>query len=218
MYFKSRVEAGQKLAAQLAPKYRYENCAVLALDDGGVMVAAQIAAELHTILGMLLTENVELPMEELVLGGLSMDGSFTYSSALSQMDIDEYMSEYYGVVEQKKLEQMHNMNQMLGSGGLIDKRFLRGHNVILVSDGITDPLSLDLAMAFLKPIKVDRLIVATPMASVKVVDRMHVLADEIICLNVLDSTLPKTHYYEAQDIPDRETIVKTIEHIVLNWK
>lgn len=218
MYFKSRVDAGKQLADKLAPKYRYENCAVLALDDGGVMVAAQIASKLHTILGMLMTEDVQLPMEELVLGGLSMDGSFTYSSSLSQMDIDEYMSEYYGVIEQKKLEKMHNMNQMLGAGGLVDKRFLRGHNIILVSDGITDPLSLDMAVAFLKPIRVERLIIATPMANVQVVDRMHVLADELVCLNVLDSGLPKEHYYEKHDVPDKKTIIKTIEHIVLNWK
>ena len=31
MYFKSRVDAGQQLAAKLVPKYRYENCEVIAL-------------------------------------------------------------------------------------------------------------------------------------------------------------------------------------------
>ena len=45
MYFESRSAAGQLLAAQLVEKYRYENCAVVALSEGGVLVGEQIAAE-----------------------------------------------------------------------------------------------------------------------------------------------------------------------------
>ena len=44
MYFESRAHAGQKLAAELVEKYRYENCAIVALSDGGVIVGEQIAA------------------------------------------------------------------------------------------------------------------------------------------------------------------------------
>ena len=44
MYFESREEAGQRLAAKLADQYRYENCAVVALSDGAVLVGEQIAA------------------------------------------------------------------------------------------------------------------------------------------------------------------------------
>lgn len=218
MYFKSRVEAGKKLATQIAQKYRDDHCSILALDDGGVMVAAEIAASLHAPLGMLLTEDIELPLEKAVIGGLSMDGSFSFSSELSSYDIDEYVSEYYNVIEQEKLQKMRQMNELLGAGGLVSKKHLEGRNVILVSDGLMEGLSLDLAVAFLKPIKIGKLIVATPMASIPVVDRIHVLADEIYCLNVVDSGLPKDHYYELQDIPDHETIIKTIEKMVKNWQ
>lgn len=217
MYFKSRVEAGKKLAAQLAQKYKDDNCTVLALDDGGVMVAAQIASRLHTSLGMLLAEDIDLPQESAIIGGLSMDGSFSFSSELSSYDIDEFVSEYYNVIEQEKISKMRHMNEMLGAGGLVDKRYLTGHNVILASDGLTESLAVDLAVSFLKPIRIGRLIVATPMASIPVVDRMHVLADEIYCLNVIDSGLPKEHYYDLQDIPDHETIIKTIERMVQKW-
>ena len=44
MYFESRAHAGQVLAAQLLEKYRYEDCAIIALSDGGVVVGEQIAA------------------------------------------------------------------------------------------------------------------------------------------------------------------------------
>lgn len=49
MYFKSRVEAGQKLADQIVKKYSGKPCAVIGLSDGGVMVGAQIAIRLHCV-------------------------------------------------------------------------------------------------------------------------------------------------------------------------
>ncbi|MBC7564962.1 phosphoribosyltransferase, partial [Candidatus Saccharibacteria bacterium] len=56
MYFESREEAGIKLAILLFEKYRYENCAVVSLSDGGVIVGEQIASALHSVLTMLLVE------------------------------------------------------------------------------------------------------------------------------------------------------------------
>src|SRR5947209_1089742 len=53
MYFASRLQAGRMLAERLVPKYRYENCAVMALNDGGVVLGAEIAKQLHCILTLL---------------------------------------------------------------------------------------------------------------------------------------------------------------------
>jgi predicted phosphoribosyltransferase len=95
---------------------------------------------------------------------------------------------------------------------------LRGHTVILVSDGLSNGFSLDLAAQFLKPINTKKLIVATPLASVPAVDRMHILADEIFCLSVVQDYMTTDHYYDTQDVPSHEKVVKTIEQIVLHWK
>ena len=67
MYLASRVQAGRMLAAQLAKKYRYENCAVVALDDGGVMVGAQIATQLHCVLTLLMSAEIKLPQEPMAV-------------------------------------------------------------------------------------------------------------------------------------------------------
>ena len=63
MYFASRLQAGRQLASQLVPKYRYENCAVLAVSDGGVMVGAQIAQQLHCVITLLMSAEITLPRE-----------------------------------------------------------------------------------------------------------------------------------------------------------
>ena len=70
----------------------------------------------------------------------------------------------------------------------------------------------------MKPIKVQRLIMATPFASVQAVDQMHVLADEIVCLDVMENIISVDHYYENSVLPDHETIISVIENIVLQWK
>lgn len=217
MYFKNRSDAGRQLAEKLA-HYRYENTAVVALSDGGVIVAAEIATRLHCVLTMLLTEEVKLPGEHDALAVVNQDGGFTFNNMFSTGQLEEFTSEYHNYIEQEKRQKFHVINQLLGEGGLIKPELLYGHNVILVSDGLNSGLSLDAAADFIKPIKVARVIVATPLASVPAVDRMHLLADEIACLSVVENYMNTDHYYEDNTMPPHEELIKTIEKIVLNWK
>lgn len=217
MYFKNRTDAGKQLAPQLA-KYRYENTAVVALSDGAVVIGAEIAMSLHCVLTMLLTESIKLPGEHDALAVVDQSGGFTYNSMFSAGQLEAFAGEYQTFIEQAKREKLHEINQLLGSGGIISAELLNGHNVILVSDGLDSGISLDAAMGFLKPIKTERLIVATPIASVPAVDKMHLIADEIVCLSVIENYMGTDHYYEDNAIPDHEKIVKLIEKIVLSWK
>lgn len=218
MYFESRVSAGKLLAQQISQKYKNEKCAVVALSDGAVMVGAQIAMEMHCVLTMLLTDAIQLPHENTAIAGINQDGSFTYNNFYSPGEIEEFVSEYRSFIEQEKMQKIREMHRLEGRGGLIRKALLTGHNVILVSDGLSNGFSLDLAAEYLKPIKMKRLIVATPMASVQAVDRMHILADEIFCLNVVEDYISTDHYYETQDVPPHEKVVRTVEQIVSHWR
>jgi len=188
------------------------------LSDGGVIVGAQIAMKLHCVLTMLLSDAIELPREPEAIAGISQDGSFTYNAAYSPGEIEELVSEYRSVIEQEKMEKMQEMHRLQGRGGLIRRELLRDQNVILVADGLPNGFSLDIAVEYLKPIHVERLVVATPLASVKAVDRMHILADEIFCLSVIEEYINTDHYYDVQDVPSHEKVVKSVEEIVGHWK
>lgn len=206
------------LAGQLAKKYRYENCAIMALDDGGVMVGAQIAVELHCVLTLLMSAEIKLPQEPVAIAGITPSGTVSYNSVYSAGELNELAGENFGFIEQQKLLKMHDMNQLVGGVGTMDKSLLKGHNVIVVTDGAKTGFSIDLAYEFLKPISIEKLVFAVPFSSVQSVDRMHVLADDLYCLNVVSDYQETDHYYDKQDIPDHETVLKTIEHVILNWK
>lgn len=217
MYFHSRTEAGQKLANELL-QYRYENTAVVALSDGAAIVAEQIAVALHATLTMLLSENVGMPGEHVTLGTVTQDGGFVYNTALSQGEVDEYYSEFHGYVEDQKREKFSHLNRLLGQGGLIDAATLREHVIILVSDGFKHGTTLDAAAEFFKHIKIAKLVVATPIASVQAVDRMHIIADELHCLSVTENYISTNHYFDVNDVPSHEQIVDKINNIVHSWQ
>jgi predicted phosphoribosyltransferase len=218
MYFESREQAGVILAQQLVEKYRYENCAVVALSDGGVLIGEQIAAQLHCVLTMIVSEDIQVPGESLSLGGVSQNGDFTYNGMLSEGEIDGYVSEFHGYFEEKRREAFQKINRLLGDGGLIDKDLLRDRVIILVSDGFGDDASIDVALDFLKPIRIQKLVVAAPVATVPAVDRLHVSADELHILDVKGNYLGVDHYYDNNTVPSHEDTVAKINKIVLNWR
>lgn len=218
MYFASRQQAGRMLADRMFKKYGGQKCAVLALSDGGVMVGAQIALKLHCVVTLLVSEEIMLPREPDALAGITQSGAMAYNQRYSQGEINELLGDYYSVVEQEKLVKMHDMNHMLGSKGTVERRLLQHHNVIVVADGLKSGFPVDLAAEFLKPVSIKKLIVATPFASVKAVDRMHVLADDLYCLNVVEDYLDTDHYYEKKDIPDHQTVIKTVGELIKKWQ
>jgi len=218
MYFESRAQAGQLLAAQLIEQYRYENCAIVALSDGGVLVGEQIAAQLHCILTMLVTEDIDVPGESMSFGAVSQAGNFTYNSAFSSGEIDEYTSEFHGYLDDQKRLAFNRINRLIGDGGTITYDMLRERIVILVSDGFSDGAVISVALDFLKPVHVRKLIVVAPVATIPAVDQLHVSADELHILDVKENFMGTDHYYEDNDVPTHEETVGKINQIILNWR
>jgi predicted phosphoribosyltransferase len=218
MYFESRSAAGSLLAQQLVETYRYENCAVVALSDGAVLVGEQIATALHCVLTLLLIEDIEVPGENVSFGGVSQTGAFTYNGMFSAGEVEEYTSEFHSYLDEQKREAFQRINRLLGDGGLIDRDMLRDHIVILVADGVDNGAGIDVALDFLKPIRTQKIIVATPVATIPAVDKLHMSADELHILDVKENFMGINHYYEDNTIPSHEETIAKINQIVLNWR
>ena len=218
MYFHSRAEAGEQLARQLFDTYRYEDVAVVALGDGGVAVGEPIAERLHCILTLLVSETVDVPGEGQQFGAVSQTGQFTFNSELDAGEVGEYVTEYHGYLEEQKRQAFHRINRLIGDGGVIDQELLQDHTLILVSDGLNDVTILDVAMDFLKPVRIQKLVIAAPIASVEMVDKVHMIADELHILDVKANYLDTNHYYDQNDLPSHEETIKKINQIILNWR
>lgn len=215
MYFKNRAEAGRKLAAKLK-KYDNQQCVVMALNSGAVLIGAQIAMQIHSSLMVLMSDNIVLPGESDALAALTTS-TFTYNQNYSAGELEEMVGEYHGAIEQQRIEKFHKLNSLLSDGGDIDPKYLRRHTVILVSDALQTGMSLQIAADYLKAIKIKKLVIATPIASVNAVDRMHLIGDEIYCLSVSENLMDADHYYEDNTIPSHENAVKIIKNISMNW-
>jgi putative phosphoribosyl transferase len=218
MYFDSRQQAGEMLAQQIAPTYRYENCAVVALNDGGVLVGERIASALHCVLTLIISEEIPIPGEGINFGAISQNGDFSYNSAFSPGEVFEYTSEFHGYLEDKKRETYQRINRLLVDGGTIDAALLQDRVVILTADAIATQTVLDVVLQFLKPVRVAKLIVAVPIVALDVVDKLHLQTDELHILDVRENFISTDHYYEHHDIPSHEEIVHHINQVVLSWQ
>ncbi len=217
MYFSSRANAGRMLADKLIG-YSAQNTAVIALNPGGVIVGAQIAMRIHATLNMLLTKDIFLPGETTPLATVSSDNVFTYNKMFSIGQIEEMQGDYRSFIEQTRMQNLHELHSVLGADGEIDRSMLQRHVIILTSDGFQNGFSIDVAADFLKPVQAKKLIVAAPFTTVPALDRIHMLADEIQCLDVIDNFMGTDHYYDDNTMPKTDDLLKVIKNTPIHWQ
>ena len=217
MYFHDRAEAGDKLADELT-HYRWENTAVLALSPGGVVVGEQIARRLHSTLSLLLTAKISAPGDDsLVLGTIDQTGMFTYNSMIAAGEMEEYLEDMRGYLEEEKLHHMYQMATVMGENGLADPAQLAGRNIIIATDGVRNGISYDAALSFLNRVPIEKTIAAIPVGPAEVIERIHGLVDEMHYLYIPDNFLKVSHYYTDEERIDPATVMARINNVVANW-
>jgi predicted phosphoribosyltransferase len=215
-YFTNRSQAGAILA-QYALKYRYEDTIILALSEGGVVVGAEMARHLHSLISMLLTRDIFLPDGRTIVGILNETGGFVHNNAFSTGELEELEQEYYHYIEQAKMNAIHDMHIAIGQGGEISLDYFKNRVVIAVTDGALNGTAFDMAYDFLKPARLKKLVMAAPVASVDAIDKMHLMADDLIVLSAKASPLHLNHYFDQNDIPDHDGTIRLLNDIILEW-
>ena len=217
MYFESRAVAGAKLAAELIANYRWANTAVLALDAGGVAVGYQIAIYLHAAMRRLLTENIRIEDESIDFATVLPGGVVAPNPEMSESEYQYYYGEYAGQLDEMLREASSRINREIGADEISPEN-LRGYNVILTSDGLASGTTLDAALTWLKPARVEKVILACPIISVAALDRAHILVDELHVLGVTPNYISTEHYYDVNDAPDEKMVKAMINKTILDWK
>ena len=217
MYFKSRADAGRQLAQKM-DKYKNQNLMVVALGTGSSIVASQLAMKLHANMAIYLVKNIHLPGEPQAIASLSSTGTYSTNDYYSSGQLEYLGSEYHGYIGQERIRANRELSVLLGRDGLINKQILRRKVVIVVSDGLRTGFSLKACADFLKTIAIKKLVVASPIASISAVDKMHLLADDLYCLSVPNNYMGTNHYYDDNNKPDIDGVIKIIKNISLNWE
>lgn len=217
MYFKSRAEAGVKLADELMPLYRYENTVVVALSEAGLAVGYQIAVNLHTALRRLLMKTIHIDDESIDYATIMPGGIVAINPSLSESEQSYYYGEYAGWLEEQIREGILSIDRLMGADEISPEN-MRGYNVILTDDGINNPTKLEAALTWLKPARIDKVVLACPVISVPALDRAHILCDELHILGVAANYISTEHYYEEDDAPDSDMARRMIDVTINNWK
>lgn len=179
--FRNREDAGRQLAARLAD-LADEGPVVLALPRGGVVVGAQIAAELNAPLDVLVVRKLGAPgRPELAIGAVTLgDGPQVVLNhdVVGALCVDD---DYIKQETDRQLIELQRRLEAYRRGRPAVP--IEGRTVIVVDDGIATGATARAGLVALGRGNVGRLILAVPVAPSETLQRMREEVDEVICLH-----------------------------------
>lgn len=204
MIFNDRMEAGELLGEKLL-KYRGEkNSVVVALARGGVAVGAITAEILEIPLEAMVVRKLGTPGdEELAMGAVTEDGKVLENSAIVRG---------YGVTkeefEAERAKQLRVLKERMEKYQRGRKRLgFKGKSIILVDDGIATGATVKAAIKFLRREKVEKIILAVPVAPADTLDELRGEVDEVVVLFIPEYFGSVGQFYHAFDqVSDAEVV------------
>jgi putative phosphoribosyl transferase len=180
MSFKDRTEAGRKLAKALAA-YKDQHPVILALPRGGVPVAAEVAATLHTPLDLILVRKIGVPIQPELAMGAVVDGGAPIivrnEDVIRLAGIDE--TEFKAICDSELAEIERRRQRYLGSRERSD---VAGRTAIVIDDGIATGATIRAALRATRMRNPKKLVLAVPVAPTDNLAALHSDADEVVCL------------------------------------
>ena len=159
--FENRYDAGRQLAARLT-EYNGQSVLVLAIPNGGIPLASEIATALGAELDVVIVRKLPMPLSpESGFGALADDGSMILNDDLikreriTQSQLDEQVAMVTGQVRQRTL--LYRKDRQLSP--------MRGKIVIIVDDGLASGYTMLAAVESVKRRRASEIIVAVPAAS-----------------------------------------------------
>jgi predicted phosphoribosyltransferase len=177
MIFRDRADAGERLAAALAP-WRASRPLVLAIPRGAVPMGAIVAERLGGELDVVLTRKLPAPRnEEFAIGAVDETG-WTYIAphAASSGATPEYIQREVAA----QLETMRNRRaQYTPARPPLDPS---GRVAIVIDDGLATGATMITALHAVASKKPQRLVCAVPVATSDAIEKVRPYCDEIVCL------------------------------------
>ena len=202
--FENRFDAGRQLATKLT-EYKGKSVVVLAIPNGGVAVALEVALALEADLDLVISRKIPLPLSpEGGFGSVTDDGTIMLNegvvkeAGLSPQQINYQVSQVRADIRQRSLLYLMDKKPVV----LADK------TAIIIDDGLASGYTMMAAVESVRHRRPKEIVVAVPVGPEDTVKRIRKVADRVITCAV--GTEPRFYvsdYYRYwHEITDSEVI------------
>jgi len=202
--FRDRSDAGVQLAERLKDYKDREDVLVLALPRGGVVTGHEIARYLNAPLDIIIVRKIGFPEQpEFGIGAVSE----TETVFLNQRIVSAYgvTKKYIEEEINRQKEEISRRVKLYRKGVSIRK--LDGKVIILVDDGVATGATMKAAIVALRKEKINKVVVAVPVAPPETADEIKKMVDEFICIETPpDFMAVGNHYRNFTQITDEEVV------------
>jgi len=174
--FENRQDAGRQLAVELC-EYGDQSVVVLAIPNGGVPVALEVASSLNADLDLVISRKIPMPLNpEAGFGAIADDGTIILNEeAVKKVGLSRQQIEY----EASKVRAEIKRRSMLYRG---DRSLTRvsGRMVIVIDDGLASGVTMMAAVESVRRRRPKEVVVAVPCASALAVKQLEKTADRVV--------------------------------------
>jgi putative phosphoribosyl transferase len=205
--FADRSQAGRQLADVLQGKL-LSQAIIVALPRGGVPVGFEMAQRLGLPLDLLIVAKIGAPGHPEFGIGAVADGPEPH------VVIDEQAARrfplppgYLDTEMRHQLAEVERRHRMYFGEDQAEDHDFRGHDIVLVDDGIANGGSIFAGIEALKHMGAGRIVVAVPVASQRLVEELRQHVAEVICLSSpQDLEAVSLHYDDFTQTTDQQVV------------
>jgi len=202
-----RIDAGIKLSEKMI-HLKADDCLVLAIPRGGVVVGNQIAKSLGCKLDVVISKKINPPgNREYAIGSIMPDGTIHWNHDVSAYLESSYLKREIG---EKKVAVEAQLKKFRGRSDYD----LAGKAVILVDDGIATGATVLVILKWLAKLKPKKIFVATPIVAVDVYEEIKKNCDGVVALLIPTFLNAVSQFYEKfNEVEDKE-VLNILSHYV----
>jgi len=198
--FENRQDAGRQLAEKLS-EYRDQSVVVLAIPNGGVAVALEVAGALKADLDLIICRKIPLPLTpEGGFGACADDGTIILKEQNeNRVGWSRQQIEYEASNERAEIKRRSLLHK--GDRPLVG---VSGRIVILIDDGLASGITMMAAVESVRHRRPKGIVVAVPCASALAVKQLERVADKVV--TCVTGYMPRfavadfyRHWYDVSD-------------------
>jgi len=176
--FESRYDAGKQLATKLG-EYRNQPVIVLAIPNGGVPVALQVALALNADLDLIISRKIPIPLRpEGGFGAVADDGTTILNQeVLKTINLNEKQVNYQVSKVRNDIQQRSLLYRGSRPISIVSDK-----TVIVIDDGLASGYTMMAAVESVRRRQPKQVIAAVPAASATAVRQVEKIADRVVTI------------------------------------